>query len=177
MEENKRERYGRLYEEYRIELKHYIRRKIHDENEVEDIINDVFYTIMYKDFDLDDIQNLKSWLYNFATKKIMNANRKSDKIILNYDMDENNWIADIDVETQVLYNIYKEKLLNINLKEALKQYLTEKEWKLFKERFLSSTPIRKIATDMNLSEVNIKVRIHRLRIKSIKYLRKLINNL
>src|SRR4030042_4450821 len=72
------------YIEERGRLLGYIRRRIPDRLEAEDILQDVFYQLTIGFSDINKIRNLTAWLYRVADNRIIDQFRKKRPVILSY---------------------------------------------------------------------------------------------
>lgn len=70
------ERIGKTYTEERDSLLGYIRKRIPENYEAEDILQDVFYQLTRGFNELSRIENMKSWLYTVTNNKITDRFRK-----------------------------------------------------------------------------------------------------
>jgi RNA polymerase sigma factor (sigma-70 family) len=67
---------GKTYTEEHDKLLGYIRRRVPENYEAEDILQDVFYQLTRGFNELSRIKNLTSWLYTVANNKIIDRYRK-----------------------------------------------------------------------------------------------------
>jgi RNA polymerase sigma factor (sigma-70 family) len=72
------------YKDERKRLLGYIRKKIADRIEAEDILQDVFYQLTVGFNDIRRIENLTAWLYKVADNRITDLFRKKRPVILGY---------------------------------------------------------------------------------------------
>ena len=70
------EKIGKAYTEEHDKLLGYIRRRVPENYEAEDILQDVFYQLTRGFNELSRIQNLTSWLYTVANNRIIDRYRK-----------------------------------------------------------------------------------------------------
>ena len=78
------EKIGAVYKEERIRLLGYIRNRIPDKVEAEDILQDVFYQLTIGFSDIRRIEALTSWLYKVADNRITDLFRKKKPVRVNY---------------------------------------------------------------------------------------------
>jgi RNA polymerase sigma factor (sigma-70 family) len=78
------EKIGAVYKEERKRLLSYIRNRIPDRVEAEDILQDVFYQLTVGFSDIRRIEALTSWLYKVADNRITDLFRKKKAVRLNY---------------------------------------------------------------------------------------------
>lgn len=65
------EKIGTVYKKERKRLLGYIRSRISDSVEVEDILQDIFYQLTVGFMDLRRIDNLTAWIYKVADNRII----------------------------------------------------------------------------------------------------------
>jgi len=70
------DRIGKTYTEERAGLLGYIRKRIPENYEAEDILQDVFYQLTRGFNELSRIENIRSWLYTVTNNKIIDRFRK-----------------------------------------------------------------------------------------------------
>ncbi|MDX2444919.1 MAG: sigma-70 family RNA polymerase sigma factor [Bacteroidales bacterium] len=70
------DRIGKTYTEERDSLLGYIRKRIPENYEAEDILQDVFYQLTRGFNELSRIENMRSWLYTVTNNKITDRFRK-----------------------------------------------------------------------------------------------------
>ena len=75
---------GNVYKDERKRLLGYIRNRIPDKIEAEDILQDVFYQLTIGFSDIRRIENLTSWLYKVADNRIIDLFRKKKPVSFNY---------------------------------------------------------------------------------------------
>jgi RNA polymerase sigma factor (sigma-70 family) len=78
------ERITAAYKDEHKRLLGYIRNRISDRVEAEDILQDVFYQLTVGFNDIRRIGNLTAWLYKVADNRITDQFRKRRPVILNY---------------------------------------------------------------------------------------------
>jgi RNA polymerase sigma factor (sigma-70 family) len=79
------EKISSAYNSEKEKLMSYIRRRVHDLPEAEDILQDVFYQLTVGFRDLDRIQNLTAWLYRVTNNRIIDRFRKKKTERMNFD--------------------------------------------------------------------------------------------
>jgi RNA polymerase sigma factor (sigma-70 family) len=65
-----------VYEEYKDELKGYISKRVNFKEDVEDILQNVFYRLLKNDLIENPIEHISAWLYAVAQNQIIDHNRK-----------------------------------------------------------------------------------------------------
>jgi RNA polymerase sigma factor (sigma-70 family) len=78
------EKIGTVYKDERKRLLGYIRNRIPDKVEAEDILQDVFYQLTLGFSDIRRIENLTAWLYKVADNRIIDLFRKKKAVSYNY---------------------------------------------------------------------------------------------
>jgi len=78
------EKIGDVYKQERNRLLGYIRNKISDRIEAEDILQDVFYQLTIGFRDIRRIENLTAWLYRVADNRITDLFRKKRPVNVGY---------------------------------------------------------------------------------------------
>jgi RNA polymerase sigma factor (sigma-70 family) len=78
------EKIGAVYKDERKRLLGYIRSRIPDKLEAEDILQDVFYQLTVGFRDIRRIESLTAWLYRVADNRITDLFRKKKPISIDY---------------------------------------------------------------------------------------------
>jgi RNA polymerase sigma factor (sigma-70 family) len=78
------EKIGNVYKEERSRLLGYIRNRVPDKVEAEDILQDVFYQLTVGFRDIRRIETLTAWLYKVADNRITDLFRKKKPFKINY---------------------------------------------------------------------------------------------
>lgn len=78
------EKISLAYSSEKEKLMSYIRRRVHDLPDAEDILQDVFYQLTIGFRDLDRIQNLTAWLYRVTNNRIIDGFRKKKPERMNF---------------------------------------------------------------------------------------------
>ena len=78
------EKIGTVYKDERKRLLGYIRNRIPDKVDAEDILQDVFYQLTVGFSDIRRIENLTAWLYKVADNRIIDLFRKKKPLSFNY---------------------------------------------------------------------------------------------
>ena len=84
------EKISSVYQNERSRLLRYIRKRIHDRFEAEDILQDVFYQLTVGFRDIRRIENLTAWLYRVADNRIIDMFRKRKPINVSYSENQGN---------------------------------------------------------------------------------------
>jgi RNA polymerase sigma factor (sigma-70 family) len=78
------EKIGNVYRDERSRLLGYIRNRVPDKVEAEDILQDVFYQLTVGFRDIRRIETLTAWLYKVADNRITDLFRKKRPVKINY---------------------------------------------------------------------------------------------
>jgi RNA polymerase sigma factor (sigma-70 family) len=78
------EKIGAVYKDERKRLLGYIRNRIPDSFEAEDILQDVFYQLTVGFRDIRRIENLTAWIYTVANNRITDLFRKKKHLHISY---------------------------------------------------------------------------------------------
>ena len=78
------EKIGNVYKDERKRLLGYIKKRIPESVEAEDILQDIFYQLTLGFRDLQRIENLTAWLYKVADNRIIDLFRKKKPVKLSY---------------------------------------------------------------------------------------------
>src|SRR5664279_562412 len=78
------EKIGAVYKDERQRLLGYIRNRIPDKVEAEDILQDVFYQLTIGFRDIRRIETLTAWLYKVADNRITDLFRKKKPVRISY---------------------------------------------------------------------------------------------
>lgn len=78
------EKIGEVYKDERKRLLGYIRNRVPDKVEAEDILQDVFYQLTIGFRDIRRIETLTAWLYKVADNRITDLFRKKKPVNINY---------------------------------------------------------------------------------------------
>lgn len=161
-----------IYEKYYDQIFAYIFKKIGDDEDTADVTSRVFLKC------LSNIQKYKfqglpftSWLYKIAFNEINQFFRKKQK---NYRMvpiqneDLGSFFEEIDFDQS---SQQPEQLL-----ERLFEYLTDVELSMLEMRFFEKRSFREIGIQLDITEVNAKVKTYRILDKLRKYLPRCLKN-
>jgi RNA polymerase sigma factor (sigma-70 family) len=78
------EKIGTVYKDERKRLLGYIRKRVPESVEAEDILQDIFYQLTLGFRDLQRIENLTAWLYKVADNRIIDRFRKKKPVKISY---------------------------------------------------------------------------------------------
>lgn len=126
------------------------------EEDIEEIVSDVFY-ITWKNGDiLDDSSSLKPYIATVTRNLVKNKFRN---IKLNYDIDDyKDILINIDNIEQIIEQNEKNKLIADTIKNFDKE-----SREIFNRYYYFSEKIKEIAKQMQISESKVKVKLHRIR--------------
>lgn len=155
-----------LYKENRALILNYIRKRVKNKEDAEDLTEEVFIRV-YKnlpDFKWQGV-SVKSWIFTIARNAIIDYYRKFDK--------EKNNVSLEEVSTNFKSGS-KDILVNLlDGEEDKKLYLEisklkEKDQFLIYYKYFEELSIKEIAKRVSMSESNVATRLHRLRKKILK---------
>jgi RNA polymerase sigma factor (sigma-70 family) len=78
------EKIGTVYKDERKRLLGYIKKRVPENIEAEDILQDIFYQLTLGFRDLQRIENLTAWIYKVADNRIIDLFRKKKHTIISY---------------------------------------------------------------------------------------------
>jgi RNA polymerase sigma factor (sigma-70 family) len=84
------EKIGAVYKSERKRLLGYIRKRISDEVEAEDILQDIFYQLTIGFNDIRRVESLTAWLYRVADNRITDLFRKRKPVSISYNTNAKN---------------------------------------------------------------------------------------
>ena len=130
----------------------------------EEIMLDTFF-ILWKNFnDSKNIYVLNSYIAGITRNLVKEKLRK-----IHYTVDISDYENIIEMESNALYEEEREEITY--LKNSLKK-LKEMDIKIINLYYYSSKSIKDIAKELNISESNVKTKLHRIRKKLNKQLSK-----
>lgn len=88
-----------IYEEYHDELKGYIKKRVPLKDDVEDILQNVFYNLAKIDLAENPIEQISSWLYSVTKNQIIDKTRKKKEERL--PSLKNDFISDDDYDKDI----------------------------------------------------------------------------
>ncbi|WP_321334288.1 RNA polymerase sigma factor [uncultured Bacteroides sp.] len=145
-----------VYKNERRRLLGYIRKKISDRLDAEDILHDVFYQLTVGFSDIKAIENVTAWLYRVADNRITDLFRKKTAVpfslIENDDADEDGPISLVEI-LPALGTSHEEEELKSMIWERIEKTLSE----LPKEQ--SSVFIATEFDDVSFKEISEKTGI------------------
>jgi RNA polymerase sigma-70 factor (ECF subfamily) len=161
------EKFGPIYNKYYKQIFNYVYQRLDDKETAFDLTSQVFLKA------LTNLSNYQfkgapfgSWLYRIAHNELMQLFRvQKDKKTINADISDLRYICEGNDEP--FYEEY------IPLIKKIIQELEIDDLQMIELRFFEKRPFKEIAEILNISEVNAKVRMHRI----IEKLKKSISKL
>ena len=140
-------------------------KEILSNEDMEEIISDVFVVFWNNRLKIDKTKPIKSYLSGI-TKNLVRL--KYRKIQFNYNLEdyENNLVNKLSVEES--YEMNEEN----NLIEKALENMKEEDREIFLLYYYESKKIKEISKDLNISESKVKTKLHRIRKKLKKELEK-----
>jgi RNA polymerase sigma factor (sigma-70 family) len=152
MTESKSNSISEIVKDYSRRLLGFIRKRVTNEADAEDILQDVFYQLLGNKEPIDQIT---AWLFTVARNKIIDRSRKKRPLALEglfSDSDEGEMSEWMDVLLDDSSNpetIYLRNLFQETLKEALDE-LPEEQRQAFVMNEMDGIPFRKIAAETGI---------------------------
>lgn len=161
------EKFGPIYNKYYKQIFNYVYQRLDDKEAAFDLTSQVFLKA------LTNLSNYQfkgvpfgSWLYRIAHNELMQLFRlQKDKQTINADVSDLRYICESNEEP--FYEEY------IPLIKKILQELETDDLQMIEFRFFEKRPFKEIAEILEISEVNAKVRMHRI----IEKLKKSISKL
>ena len=172
----------KLIKEHQPQLKSFIRKRVSNKEDAEDILQDVFYQFIKATEDEDSvnpIEQVTSWLYRVARNTIINKGKKKreeELPILGYDGEENV----LEEFSEILFNEnnptpeteYLRSLVRKELEIALSE-LPPEQREAFELTELDGLPVKEVAKIINVPANTLLSRKH----YAVMHLRKRLENL
>lgn len=180
--ENKKAEVGELIEEYQPQLKSFIRKRVRNKEDAEDILQDVFYQLIKTvDDSMNPIEQVSAWLYRVARNLIINKGiKKHEEELPAYRNNE----SDSDVLkdfSEILFDNekspspeteYLRSLVWTELEKTLLE-LPPEQREIFELTELDGIPVKQISEITGMSVNTLLSRKH----YAVKYLRKQLADL
>ena len=148
---NKTDVMEKIYLEYREKVFRYVRGKVRNLADAEDVTSEIFWRVLSSLDSYDEEKStLSTWIYTITHNTVCNYYREQSKRALS--IDENALCSDTDdgVVTEIENEILKE-----NLAIAL-ETLTEREQDIIVLYYYHEIPLRDIAIKMGITYSNAK---------------------
>lgn len=175
-----KENVSALVKKYRSPLKSFIRKRVSNKEDAEDILQDVFYQfIKTVENTADPIEQAAAWLYRVARNTIINKGKKKQEEefpVTGYD-EEGNVLKDF---SEILFNDdnptpeteYLRSLVWQELEAALSELPSEQR-EAFELTELDGLPVKEVAETVGISVNTLLSRKH----YAVKHLRKRMKDL
>ena len=173
---------GKLVAEYQPQLKSFIRKRIINKEDAEDILQEVFYQLVKTvNTALNPIENVSAWLYRVTRNMIINhgaKKRETELPIYQYDDNDNNILKDF---SEVLFSYetypspemeYLRSLVWTELENALAE-LPPEQREIYELTEFDGIPVKEIAKTTGIAVNTLLSRKH----YAVKHLRKRLEGL
>jgi|KBSMisStaDraftv2_1062788.scaffolds.fasta_scaffold49193_2 RNA polymerase sigma factor (sigma-70 family) len=135
-----------VVKDYSRRLTGFIRKRVKNEADAEDILQDVFYQLLGNK---EPIDHMASWLFTVARNKIIDRSRKkqpvlADDLFTGEEEDLNNWMMMLADDSANPETVYLRKLFGETLRDALDE-LPEEQKQAFVLHELEGIPFSMIA--------------------------------
>ena len=131
-------------------LKNYIRRRIFNKDEAEEVIQEILMAVHKSRHTYDSSRSFMSWFLSIAEFKIIDSIRKITKTSAELNIEQ--------IKTDLSYSFFEEQTFDF---DKAFQKLSKKEQEIIKLLKIDGFKVSEIARKMNLTETNIKVIAHR----------------
>lgn len=173
---------GNVITEYHPLLKSFIRKRVANKEDADDILQDVFYQLIKTVEDsLNPIEQVSAWLYRVARNSIINKGLKKHEEELPAYLDEESDSYILKNLTEMLFSTetssspeteYLRSLVWIELENALSELPLEQR-EAFELTELDGLPVKEVARNLNISVNTLLSRKH----YAVKHLRKRLSEL
>lgn len=169
-----------IFSEHQPKLKAFIRKRVPNKEDSEDILQDVFYQLLKTiDDSLNPIEQLSAWLYRVTRNIIINKGKKKKEEVLDDDEDDDNETI-INEFSEILFSDnnptpeteYMRTLVWEELEKALSE-LPPEQREIFELTELEGLPVKDISQATGLSINTLISRKH----YAVKHLRKRLEGL
>ncbi len=158
-----------IVKDYRRRLLGFIRKRVTNEADAEDILQDVFYQLLGNKEPIDQVA---SWLFTVARNKIIDSKRKKQPLATDFlfsnteDTEMGDWMDILTDDSSNPETVYLRNLFQETLKEALNE-LPEEQKQAFVLNELDGIPFKEISDE---TQIPINTLISRKRY-AVLYLR------
>lgn len=130
----------------------FIRSKIYIEEDVEDILQEVFYKAIINSNVLESIDNLIGWLYTVTKNKIIDFYRKKRTPTISINNDQNNFILEELIEDAVtdIEDDYIKSVIYDEIFEAINE-LTEEQKEVFIANEIEGKSFKELSKETGIS--------------------------
>ncbi|WP_254454471.1 RNA polymerase sigma factor [Flavobacterium sp. M31R6] len=158
MSNNQRQDVGTLVTTYKPRLNAFIRKRVSNKEDAEDILQDVFYQLAKVDTAMNPIEQVAAWLYRVARNMIINKQiKKHEEELPSYQNDDyDDVLKDI---SEMLFSKqtspspeteYLRSLLWVELEDALSE-LPQEQREVFEKTELDGLSFKEISTETGIS--------------------------
>ena len=148
---------GKLVTAYKPRLDAFIRKRVSNKEDAEDILQDVFYQLAKVDTAMNPIEQVTAWLYRVARNMIINKQiKKREEELPSYHNDDDEMLYDI---SEMLFSRqtspspeteYLRSLLWVELENALSELPAEQR-EVFEKTELDGSSFKKISEETGVS--------------------------
>ncbi|MDR1552330.1 MAG: RNA polymerase sigma factor [Prevotellaceae bacterium] len=169
MAKSKHAEIEKLIEKYHQQLKSFIRKRVSDEDDAEDILQDVFYRLVKTvNTAIDPIEHVDAWLYRVTRNTIINHGKKKHEEsmpVKQYDDSDDKALQDI---SEIMFNSelssspeieYLRSLFWDELENALSE-LPPQQREIFELTELEGIPMKEISKVTGISVNTLLSRKH-----------------
>jgi RNA polymerase sigma factor (sigma-70 family) len=152
MTESKANSITAIVNDYRRRLLGFIRKRVTNEADAEDILQDVFYQLLGNKEPIDQVA---SWLFTVARNKIIDSKRKKQPLATDFlfsnteDVEMGEWMGILMDDSNNPETIYLRNLFQETLSEALNE-LPEEQKQAFVLNELEGIPFKQISDETGI---------------------------
>jgi RNA polymerase sigma factor (sigma-70 family) len=152
MTESKANSITAIVNDYRRRLLGFIRKRVTNEADAEDILQDVFYQLLGNKEPIDQVA---SWLFTVARNKIIDSKRKKQPLATDFlfsnteDAEMGEWMDILMDDSSNPETVYLRNLFQETLKEALNE-LPEEQKQAFVLNELDGIPFKQISDETRI---------------------------
>jgi RNA polymerase sigma factor (sigma-70 family) len=152
MTESKANSITAIVKDYRRRLLGFIRKRVTNEADAEDILQDVFYQLLGNKEPIDQVA---SWLFTVARNKIIDSKRKKQPLATDFlfsntkDVEMGEWMDILMDDSSNPETVYLRNLFQETLKEALNE-LPEEQKQAFVLNELDGIPFKQISDETRI---------------------------
>jgi RNA polymerase sigma factor (sigma-70 family) len=152
MTESKANSITAIVNDYRRRLLGFIRKRVTNEADAEDILQDVFYQLLGNKEPIDQVA---SWLFTVARNKIIDSKRKKQPLATDFlfsnteDVEMGEWMDLLMDDSSNPETVYLRNLFQETLKEALNE-LPEEQKQAFVLNELDGIPFKQISDETGI---------------------------
>ena len=148
---NKADVMENIYLEYKEKVFRYVRAKVENAADAEDVTSDIFLKIQTSLGSYDEEKaTLSTWIYTITHNEVCNYYRAQSKRALPLDENSKSFCVDDDVMAEIENEILKEQLA------VALEALTEREQDIIVLYYYHEIPLRDIAAKMGITYTNAK---------------------